>query len=438
MEDIIRELRGRKIAIYGFGREGKSTYKIIRKYLKSEEILIMDKNINSIFEESKMKIENDKKTRILADENLKVLEEYDLIFKTPGISFNGKKIDKIKGKITSQLQMFLKYAKVYTIGVTGTKGKSTTSSLIYQILKDQEKKTCLIGNIGVPVFEEIENIEKMDYAVIEISAHQLEFIHNSPNIAVLLNLFEEHLDHFGTYQKYINAKLNIFRFQEKKDFAVYNTDSKVVVENVDNLSVISNKMGVATKTAKKQFTFDFNEKRYLIGKHNEINIMFALTVAKILRLNENQTNETIYEFKSLPHRMEFIGKFNGVDYYNDSISTIPEATIACVNSIKNTSTVIIGGLDRGVSYNELIQFLQKSNLDNIICMSTTGKKIYDIIKDKCKANVEYFETLEECVKKAKEVTIKNKACIFSPAAASYNMFKNFEQRGDAFKALVKS
>lgn len=437
MEDIISYLKGKSIVIYGFGREGRSTYKFIRKYLKDEKILIFDKNISEIASKTDTDLNLDKHVILTNEDDLYSFESYDLIFKTPGISFYGKDISPISGKITSQIELFLKFANVYTIGVTGTKGKSTTSSLIYQILKDQGKKVRLIGNIGVPVFECLDEISDIDYAVVEVSAHQLQYVDVSFNISILLNLFEEHLDHFGDYISYINAKLNIFRFQKKGDFAIYNLDNNTVVENVEKLNLNSTKVGISCNNSKKGFKFDFDKERKLLGKHNEINILFALKVASILKLDEKITSETIYNFSSLPHRMEFVGIYNGVNYYNDSISTIPEAAIACMESIRNVGTIILGGLNRGINYSELARYLLNSNIDNVICFSSTGKIIYDMLKENFKNNLVYCNTFEECVKEAVCCTKKGKSCVLSPAAASYNMFKNFEERGEIFKQLVK-
>lgn len=437
MEEIINTLKGKKIVIYGYGREGKSTYRFIRSNLSNEKVLIIDKNIDGMINTTDKYLKNDKNAITCTDNKLSDLCEYDIIFKTPGISFYNMDLSKIKDKITSQMELFLKYADVYKIGITGTKGKSTTSSLIYKILKDQGKEACLIGNIGVPVFDSLDDIEKIKYAVIEISAHQLQFVDVSCNMAILLNLFEEHLDHFGSYSSYINSKLNILRYQKSTDHALYNAGNKTVVENVDKLNLKSNKHPIYVEDVNKECGFDFKHKRNLMGKHNEINILFALEVSKILGLDIKKTSETIYNFKSLPHRMEFVGNYNGVDYYNDSISTIPEAAIACMNSIKNIGTIILGGLDRGIDYSCLVDYLKKSDMKNIICISTTGKKIYDVLNGKVKTNIKYFDDFEDAVKYAIEATPKLHACVLSPAAASYNMFRNFEERGDFFKHLVQ-
>lgn len=428
MDEVINDLRNKKIAILGFGREGKSTYNLIRKYLKEEHIDIIDENEKVI-----QNIDIDENTNfIIKKEYIELLPNYDIIFKSPGVSFKEKDISKFEKKITSQLEVLLKYFKNYTkIGITGTKGKSTTSSLIYNILKEQGKKVDFIGNIGVPIFDDIERLEDMDYVVIEMSSHQLQYVDNSPNIAIILNIYEEHLDHYNSYEEYIMAKLNIAKFQESSDYYIYNPYSEVLEEHTKKMDIKSNIIKISED---KNYEFDFQKERKLLGKHNEINIKFAIEVAKILKLDMEKVYQTIYEFKPLEHRLEYVGKYNDVFYYNDSIATIPEATISCIEALKNVNTLLIGGLDRGIDYEKLIDYLNNSNVENIICMYSVGEKLYKKLDSK-KAIL--AKDLYEAIEIAKKITKKDTICALSPAAASYGFFKNFEERGNIFKEYVK-
>ncbi|MBR1883671.1 MAG: UDP-N-acetylmuramoyl-L-alanine--D-glutamate ligase [Clostridia bacterium] len=347
MEELINKLTDKKIVILGYGREGKSTYRFIRKYLPYASLLIIDANIN---------VESEENLNLLNDMNLEVwktndyldmLQDYDVIFKSPGISFKGKDISKIKSKITSQLEVLLKYINVYSIGVTGTKGKSTTSTLIYTILKNQGKKVCLCGNIGIPPFDEIDEILNSEYVVIEMSSHQLEYMDVSPNIAILLNIFEEHLDHYNSYDDYALAKVNIALYQKEGDYFIYNKDNSKSVEMIEGKNIKSKMISIS---ASNKVTFNFEAERKLLGKHNEYNIMFALATSEILKLDSELTSKTILEFEGLPHRMEYVGEIDGVKYYNDSISTIPEAAMRAIETFKETNTILLGGMDRGVHY----------------------------------------------------------------------------------------
>ena len=355
----------------------------------------------------------------------------------------------------------MSFFKGITIGVTGSKGKSTTSSLIYKMIEEQGKDTVLLGNIGLPIFDYLDVLNDNTIVVLEISSHQLEYIKKSTNIAIILNVFEEHLDHYNSYEKYAEAKYNIFKFQDKEDVAIYNIDNNVIQNMLKNEQLISNQISVSFEGIvnndsvyiKDDFVvykesdneielYNINDKRNLLGNHNLFNIMFCLAICKVLDLDIAKTVATINKFEALPHRMEFVGEFNGVKYYNDSIATIPEATINCVEALKYVDTLIIGGMDRKVDYSSFIEFLIDSNIDNIVCLPDVGTAIGDKMLNIQKDN-EYMKkiykvsNMEEAVDISKKVTKKNKICLLSPAAASYGFFDNFKERGEIFKRLVK-
>lgn len=448
IEEIINFLKDKKIAILGFGVEGKSTYNFIRKYLpeKSLDILFKSEGETALPEEDKFA------KFIIGEDYLNNLERYDIILKSPGISFKDIDITKFEDKISSELELFLEYTKSLCIGITGTKGKSTTSSLIYEMIKDQNKDVELLGNIGTPIFDEIEKIKENTVTVLEISSHALQYVKKSPNISILLNLYEEHLDHYKSYKEYGDAKFNIFKFQGKEDIAIFNleneemnkknypyknTDYGVTINNIKN-NVSKNTMYVKEGYIyyNESKMYNINDVRKLKGNHNLNDIMFVLAVSNILKLDLNKTVKTINEFNPLEHRLEYVGNFEGVDYYNDSIATIPEATIESIKALENVNTLIVGGNDRGVNQQNLIEFLSKSQIENIICLPKTGEYIYEELEDSGKKVVE-VENMEEAVSVAKKLTKKNTICLLSPAASSYGYFKNFKERGNLFKELVK-
>lgn len=435
---ILEHLKNKKIAIVGFGREGKSTYKFIRKYLNNQELEILDGNEKLL--ELNEELKNDKNLKIITGKNyLDNLEKYDLIIKSPGVKFKDLDISKFEDKITSQLGLTLDFYKQNVIGITGTKGKSTTTSLIFKVLKDQGYDAYLLGNIGIPIFDYIEKFNENSKLVIEMAALQLEYVKTSPHIGIILNLFEEHLDFFKSKEHYFLAKLNMFKYQDNSDYGLYTSSNKTLDKYVQNGNYITNLIDI-----NKEFKiennyviydnkkiYDSNSERLLLGKHNLTNIMFVLRLSELLKLDLQKTINTINQFKPLEHRMEYVATINGVKYYNDAIATIPEATINCVEALKDVDTIIFGGMDRGIDYNDLIDFFNKSKIKNFICMPDTGYKIGKEIKLK---NVYMVETLEDAVKKAKEVT-KN-ICVMSPAASSYNAFKNFEEKGRIYKELI--
>ncbi|MCI9280184.1 MAG: UDP-N-acetylmuramoyl-L-alanine--D-glutamate ligase [Bacilli bacterium] len=442
IEQIVNKLKDKKIALLGFGREGKSTYHFIRTYLKDQMLTILDKN--PIQDEKLTK--DDYLNLIIGEDYLDSLNDYDLIIKTPGITLKDIDITMIQDKITSQMELFLEVNRKNVIGVTGTKGKSTTSSLIYEMIKDQNKNCILAGNIGIPLFDVLKDSNNETLFVLEMSSHQLEYLKVSPHIGLILNLFEDHLDHAGSVEHYHMIKLNMFKFQTKEDVRIYSSYNKTlaskVLENyylsqVYRINLEDSKSDVYQKQNEIYFhnkkIYDTTLKRNLLGDHNLENIVFALTVIEILHLDNEKAIRVANQFNTLSYRLENIGKIEDVTYYMSMLSTIPEATINDIEALENVNTLIFGGMDRGISYDKLIDYLKKSCIEHFICMPTTGHKIAEFLP---KEKVFLVNTLKEAVDMAKKVTKKNTLCLLSPAASSYEQFKNYEEKGDKFREYV--
>lgn len=434
---IIEKLRNYKnIAILGFGKEGLSTYNFIRKYDKELLLTILDKRQIDIDDE------NAKYKPYNSEDDL---AEFDLVIKTPGIPAVNFSLDT-KAKITSQMELLLEFDRKNVIGITGTKGKSTTATLIYNIFKDQMKDVFLVGNIGIPVLDNLENYGN-SVIVAEMSSHQLETVNFSPHIGIILNLYLDHLDYAGSVENYHNSKMHIIKYQDEDDYAIYDLDNHYLKEqNFDNiksklLSVsLKDKASIYLKDGDIYIDDNFllNRKEIvtsLIGDHNLKNIMFALLVSSIYDLDLNKTLQTIKNFKPLEHRMEYVGKYKEILFYNDSIATIPEATISACETLKNVNTLIFGGKDRNIDYSELIDYLNNSNIDNFICMPTTGHNLANLLDED---RVIKVDTLEEAVDVAFKVTKKDSICLLSPAASSYEYFKNFEEKGNKYKELIRN
>lgn len=441
--DLINYFQNKKILILGFGREGQSTYKLIRKYIKEQTLYIADRKEN--FEKDYEFLSQDKNIKCISGESyLENLEGYDLIMKSPGISFVGLDTSKFYNNIKSQLELLLEFFDMFTIGITGTKGKSTTSSLIYKVLKEQNVKSMLLGNIGVPVFDYIDTIPDDTTLILEMSSHQLEYMKLSPNISILLNIYPEHLDHYESFEKYAEAKCNIFKYQKKSDYFIYNSDDETINKFLKDEEAKKYKVSLKGNGDiylkgeniyfKDKEIYKTNTPRNLLGEYNLNNIMFVLAVSEILKLDISKTIKSISDFKTLEHRLEFVGEYNGILYYDNSIATIPKATIEAVKALKNVDTLIIGGMDRGLDYTDFVKFLNESDISNIICMPKTGHDIAKKLKDG-KAYV--VNTLDEAVEIAKKHTTKGRVCLLSPAAASYGFFKNFEEKGNIYKELVR-
>ena len=361
------------ILILGFGREGKSTLEFLKKYFP--------KQIGTA---------DQKKSKNYLDK----LEDYDVIIKSPGIPYLPEiKKAKEEGKIiTSSTQLFFDLFKGKIIGVTGTKGKSTTASLTYEVLKSGGLDVNLVGNIGKPALDSLDKVNEDSIVIYELSSFQLADLQKSPQIAVTTNLYPEHLDWHGNFEDYRKAKENIFKYQNKGDF------------------LITNQSGAEA----------------------------AREVGRLFKISEDKINQVIKVFKSLPHRLEYVGEIRGIKFYNDSLSTIPQATIYALNKLgDNIQTLIAGGFDRGIDYEILGPAIAKSGIKNLILFPETGEKIWQAV-EKVNGQQEKFNvsSMEEAVKLAFEKTEPGKIVLLSPASSSFNMFKDYEDRGDQFKKFV--
>ena len=447
---IIDKLKDKNIAILGFGREGKSTYNFIKKNIDDYKVTIIDGN-DKLLENNSYLLEDKNLNFILGDDYLNDLDKYDLIIKTPGISFKNIDVTNIREKITSQLELVLEVFKNNCIGITGTKGKSTTTTLIYNVFKYQCKDTYLLGNIGIPLLDYVSEFKEDSILVIEMSGHQLEYVKVSPKYGIILNLFEEHLDHFGSLDNYYNSKLNMFKYQTENDYSLYCKDNDTLNNYILSNNYNSNKISISLNSNADVYCsndyiysgnnklYNINNNRYLLGSHNLLDIMFVLKISELFNLDITQTINTINNFKGLEHRLELVGTYDNITYYNDSIATIPEASISAIETLGNVDTLIFGGMDRGIDYSKFIEYLAKCNIRNLIALKDSGYKIADKVKELGTTNnVYYAKDLEDAVKIAKINTRKGSICLMSPAAPSYNDFKNFEEKGKKYKELVRN
>lgn len=454
IELLKQKLAGRKVCILGFGREGKATYQLIRKALPDLVVTIADAN-ESISQQELLQADPNVLFH-LGTTYLNDLNQYDLILKTPGISFKDLPYSLSREKITSQTDLFLQRYSSQTIGITGTKGKSTTSSLLHFILKRADVPTILLGNIGRPAFECIDEIHPETNIVFELSSHQLEYITVAPHIAVLLNLYQEHLDAYPTFRDYQRAKLNILTNQKEEDYFIFNADDALIQGWIQEFDLIRNYRpftfdseladGSFVKEERVIFSeecatdevLDLTKKRKLKGDHNLRNIMAALNVCKILGLPNEDIQDGVAAFTGLEHRLEYVGTYHGIRYYNDSIATIPEATIEAVKTLGEVDTLIVGGFDRSIEYTALAHFLSTSTVRNIIAVGEAGLRIAQELMPIKKEHQSLFmvSKFDDFLPIARTHTRPGAICLLSPAASSYDEFVNFEFRGKRFKELV--
>lgn len=357
---------------------------------------------------------------------LDAVNDYDIVLKTPGISLKDRDVDF--SKITSQTDLFLEEFHDRVIGVTGTKGKSTTSSLIDHLLKESGRESFLVGNIGVPVFDVIDKLTQNSMIVFELSAHQLQFIHRSPHVGILLNVFEEHLDHFGTLDAYKNAKLNIVRKMGEGDWAV--TRNELSFDLADSSAHIID-----------YEYYDFGvdwENIPLKGEHNRLNVNAALCACYACGIPVDELIPHLYTFRPLEHRQELVGTFGGVTFYNDSISTIPQAAIAAVETIKNVKFLLLGGYDREIDYSPLVEYLMNNKVEHLLFTGNAGKRMMSMLENTgYQGDMTTFANLPEAFSIIRKKAKQGDVCLLSPAAASYDQYRNFEERGRIFKELAE-
>lgn len=424
---IFKRLRGKRILILGFGREGRSSLAFIQKYLPHAEVGIADKN-EAAFKDLSVNPNNSTSPKLYFGDNyFDAVNDYDIVLKTPGISLLGKDVDL--SKITSQTDLFLEEFHNQIIGITGTKGKSTTSTLICHLLKESGRDAILAGNIGLPVFDIIDAINEKSIIVFELSAHQLQFIHRSPHIGILLNVFEEHLDHFGTFEAYRNAKLNIIRYMGEKDWAV----------TTDELGYMVSEMMLHTINY-QYYDFDVDWDRIpLKGEHNRLNVKAALCSVQAFGIPVDEVVPYLKTFQPLEHRQELVGTFRGVTFYNDSISTIPQAAIAALQTIKNVRFLLLGGFDREIDYTPIIDYLLKNPVEHVLFTGKAGERMLAMLEaNDYQGDVSRYKDLAEAFEIIRRKAKTGDTCLLSPAAASYDQYKNFEERGRVFKDFARA
>lgn len=423
VDSIIRRLSGKKILIAGFGREGRSTLRFLQDYMPDAVVGIADKNATALQE-----LDKERYMLFSGDDYMKSSSEFDIVIKTPGISVKDADIDV--SKISSQTDLFLEAFHSQIVGITGTKGKSTTSTLIYHLLRESGNDVVLAGNIGIPIFDCIPDITERTIIVYELSAHQLQFINRSPHIGIILNVFEEHLDHFGTFEKYKYAKINVLRYMCDYDVAVVNNDLSKEAE-------LLKKKYVDFETSQFDCCNIKWEELPLLGDHNKLNVKAALSACISLGISLDKLIPHLYTFKPLEHRQEFVGVFNGMKFFNDSISTIPQATIAALSTIKNVNFLLLGGFDRGIDYSPLASYLKDNPVENVLVTGAAGQSIKNaLLSVAYKGCIIEYSDLESAFEIIRQETKTNGVCLLSPAAASYDRYKNFEERGRIFKELA--
>jgi UDP-N-acetylmuramoyl-L-alanine---L-glutamate ligase len=482
-QSIINSLEKEKILILGLAKEGISTFNFLRQILPNKTIGLADEK-NSL----PSKLQQAKGiTTHLGPDHLDHLKEYSLIFKTPGIPQNLPQIQQaVKNgvKLSSNLQLFLELVEErkaqnsdqllglpspLTIGVTGTKGKSTTASMIHHVLSNNGYKTALIGNIGKPALDEAHQIVSIGIFVIEMSSHQLSHLTLSPDIAIVHNITSEHLDYYKDTTEYIRSKEAITKYQKVNQYVLFNPlfqnavkiaelspGRKIKISPTSSLKSVKNDIQVYLKSHKLTFRdikvseeteeaiIDQNEIP-LLGQHNLHNVAPSIVIAKMLGLKTGQITQAIKSFEPLPHRLEKVAVINGVTYVNDSMATMPDAAISSLSCFDDRSIILLaGGHERNQDFVPLATKIATSKVKALAFFAPNGPRLKNEVEKqlqkldiKKEFKTKEADSMDEALEFAYQIAKPNDVVLLAPGAASFGIFENYADRGEKFKQWVQ-
>ncbi len=455
----LKKLTNQQIIIFGLGREGLSTYRFLYSQLPTTNFILIDERplseLTQVWQELINSNPKAQFTTSFTDFPQNKLR-LSLLFKTPGIPISHPIVQRVidaGSQVSSNTQLFFdlvtqhnldqKKPQLVTIGITGTKGKSTTSSLIHHLLKTNKLESYLGGNIGHPALDAwstwLKNKHQTrSFFILELSCHQLAELKSSPQIAIVQDIISEHLDYYDDFDQYYQAKTQIARFQTKQDLIIFNRESTTAA----NLAQLSPAQKI-TFSLKEKKLMEIAKVTPLMGKHNLYNVMPAIIIAQKFDLTLPQIKRALKTFESLPHRLEFVAKINGVKYYDDSIATVPEATIAALETFpKNKVILIAGGYERQQNYQSLAAKIMAHGVKALALLPPTGQRLMAEIErlnptNQLRASIESFLNMDETVYFAAKKAQSGDIVLLSPGAASFNNFIDYVDRGNQFKAAVE-
>lgn len=450
------KISGKKAAVLGFGISNRPLAKTIAEW--GADVTVFDRKNEEDFPQ----ISEYKELGIkfsLGQGYLDNLKGFDVIFRTPGMRFDIPEIQRELAngaELTSEMELFMKICPAKTYAVTGSDGKTTTTTLIYEMLKQEGYNCFLGGNIGTPLIDKVEEIDIDDRVVLELSSFQLLTMKNSPNVAVITNISPNHLDVHKTMEEYIEAKKNIFRYQADSGRIVVNYDNLItrsfIPEVKGKLILFSINEECATGAFLKEnriFYREGNKEREIMpidqiklpGMHNVENYLAAIS-AVIPEVSIRSIVNVARNFSGVEHRIEFVRTLNGVSFYNDSIGSSPTRTTATLKSFKSKVILIAGGYDKKLCYDELGEIIH-NKVKSLVLMGDTADKIEKAYKNYAiKANIDSIPivrvtNMEEAVNKAYQLAESGDIVVLSPASASFDLYSNFMERGNHFKEIVR-
>ena len=458
LEEFEKYIKGKKVAIIGIG---VSNIPLLDYFQNLGAIVTVfdKKNIDNIDKQIIDKILNYCMGMSFGNGYLSKLKGFDIIFRSPSFRPDTEELieeEKRGALVTSEIEMLMKLTPSTVIGVTGSDGKTTTTSLIYEIIKEKGYKCFLGGNIGFPLFTKVNEMRPEDIVVLELSSFQLMDMDISPNISVVTNVSPNHLDIHKCYEEYIEAKANIFKFQKENNILVLNYDNDITRNfakrangkvkffssktKLENGVIYDDGMIKSCEDGIRRHVINTNN-IFIKGVHNYENICAAICATASLVDVETQ-NKAISNFKGVEHRIEFVREIDGVKWYNDSIGTSPTRTIAGLNSFNEKIVLIAGGYDKHLDYTPIAKPIV-DHVSTLILVGATSKKIYSAVNAELEAenktmDIYQCESLEQTVEMAYKLAKTGEVVLFSPASASFDMFKNFAERGNKFKELVNN
>lgn len=449
-------IRNKKVAIIGLGVSNLPLIDYLYK-LGSEITLFNNKPIEQLDKNILDKIYEYKLKFSFGENYLNKLVGFDVIFRSPSCRPDTPQIEEEVKRgtlLTSEIELVLEMCPGTTIGVTGSDGKTTTTSLIYEILKENNYKCYLGGNIGIPLFTKLGEMKPEDFVVLELSSFQLMTMKVSPQVAVITNVTPNHLDIHKSYDEYKEAKANIFKNQTENDLLVLNYDNDITrnfakeaigstvyfssKEKLENGIIVDGETIKDCESGLRRHILNAKNTK-LRGIHNAENMCAAIAATKRFATPEVQA-KAISNFAGVEHRLEFVKEIKGAKWYNDSIASSPTRTIAGLKSFDENIVLIAGGYDKHLDYTPIAKPIIE-NVGSLILLGQTANKIYSAVTYELKFSdkklpIYKVNTLEEAVEKANEISKKGDVVLFSPASASFDMFKNFAERGNKFKQIV--
>ncbi len=459
MERTITELNDRNVALLGFGTENRALLPWLLE--QGATVTICDKN--EALEPVAGVVDYH-----FGPDYLQNLNHFEVIVRTPGLPYLSREIQDARQAgvvVTSQTKLFLERCSANIIGVTGTKGKGTTSSLINEILTIAHQsgeiagQSFIAGNIGTPPIQMLDQLTQDDWVVLELSSFQLQDVTISPHIAVVLNVTVDHLDHHRDEAEYISAKKNIVRYQTPEDYVVINQDSLTSVlfadetpakiyffsrsQSVDQGSFVEQRAGesrvVLRLPDKDEAEVCRADEVKLVGTYNLENITAATTAAALAGASLVSIKKGVTVFAGLSHRLQYVGTKKQVRYYDDSKATTPDSTAAAVLSFSEPIVLIVGGSSKGADFTDLIETIRTSSVTHIICIGQEGERLQELLTEAVVPQqlVAGGSTMTEIVHQAAALAQPGGIVLLSPAAASFDMFKNAEDRGEQFQAAVR-